>query len=446
MNILDSFRNLVSGLGSARDKTANTTAAQFVAMPVNEIDNLYRGNWLAQRICDLPPEDMVRDWRTWQAPPAFSTAIEAAERTLALEAKVLQCLCWQRRYGGAALIFGMKDKAHGEELDITKVGKDDLVYVLAVPRTVLNAGQVVKDPASPYYGGPETYAMRTDSGEITIHASRVVPFRNKGGDFQDAWGDSVFDAVKSAVIHLGMTLQGSAHAVQDSNVDVVEMPDLATYVSTPEGRLKIIERLTLGQNVKGMFSMMLLGGGETYERKGISLTGFDGLLDRFFQAAAGAAGIPLVRLIGKMAASLGNNGEGELRAYYDDLATIRRRSLVPTLDRIDEIVIRSATGGEKPKEAFYSFPPLMQPTAKEMAEVSKAKADTVKVYADTGLIPDDVLQPAIRAMLAEDSVFPGIEGIWNEFDANGDKSLAAIEEDTDPAEDDNETDETGGAD
>ena len=60
-NIADStLVNLVSKLGTSRDKASHDQFAWHVPKSVMELDNLYKSNATAQKIIDKPVQDMFR--------------------------------------------------------------------------------------------------------------------------------------------------------------------------------------------------------------------------------------------------------------------------------------------------------------------------------------------------------------------------------------------------
>ena len=92
VRMFDGLRNLASGLGVAgQDKQAS---ASWVFIPVTrmEIDAAHRSTWLGRKIHDIPPKDMTREWRAWQAEDNQIEAIEGEETRLKLQQKVRRAL------------------------------------------------------------------------------------------------------------------------------------------------------------------------------------------------------------------------------------------------------------------------------------------------------------------------------------------------------------------
>jgi len=72
MFLFDGFVNLVTRLGTRFDKSAHGTYSADREVTAVEIDAAYRTSWFSM-ICDIPPDDEIREWRTWTgASEAFS--------------------------------------------------------------------------------------------------------------------------------------------------------------------------------------------------------------------------------------------------------------------------------------------------------------------------------------------------------------------------------------
>ena len=74
------------------------------------------------------------------------------------------------------------------------------------------------------------------------------------------------------------------------------------------------------------------------------------------QVAAGAADIPVTRLLGQSPAGLSATGESDTRNYYDMIAARQEVELRPRLERLDRLVLHSA--GVDPEALTFEFRPL----------------------------------------------------------------------------------------
>ncbi len=61
----------------------------------------------------------------------------------------------------------------------------------------------------------------------------------------------------------------------------------------------------------------------------------------FLQVAAGAADIPVTRLLGQSPAGLSATGDSDTRNYYDMIAARQELDLRPQLERLDRLIAHS---------------------------------------------------------------------------------------------------------
>lgn len=195
MYLLDRLVNFLSGLGTAKDKTSGNIFGARVLTKL-ELEAMYRDDWIAGKIVDIPPFDMTRAWRNWQAKEGQIEALEAAERALGIRFKTAWCLQRARLYGGAALYIGTNDRDPAEPLEIERMPKGGVSYLLALTCHDLPAGEIERDPQSPFYGCPRWYEMHgRDRPVLRIHPSRIIRFVGRPYpdpmEAPDGWGDPI---------------------------------------------------------------------------------------------------------------------------------------------------------------------------------------------------------------------------------------------------------------
>lgn len=417
MLLFDGLKSLVSNMmGSLRDKTVNVGAV-FTPIDPAELAALYRGNAMARKITEIPPGDMVREWRRWVADEAIIGKLETAERELMVIDKFREALVYARLYGGAAIFIGLADNTPQLEINPAGLGLGAIRYLTVLPRHLISHTDIEHNPLNPRYGLPKAYRLAGTELTPDVHPSRVIHFPGAPNNIEDPWGDSIFETIRDAIIQDALVAQNTAHLTGEMKLDIIEMDELASATLTEQARAKIIERFELGAIVRGNFSTLLLGNGERHSQKQLNLTALAGLIDAFSQRVCAAADIPAPRLIGRHPGGLNSSGVSDIRNYYDRIAQDQRRYLRPRLEQLDAILWPHAVGAPKPADAWFEFNPLWQMDAKEAAEVSSIKAKTVQTHMDTGLVPHEVLQAGVKAMLTEDTLLPGIERAWAEFTA-----------------------------
>ena len=92
----------------------------------------------------------------------------------------------------------------------------------------------------------------------------------------------------------------------------------------------------------------------------------------------------------------------------------QENDLRPLLETLDEVLIRSALGKRDP-DIHFTFAPLAVMTEAEAASIAKTKAETTKIYADSGLLPTIALEKGVQNQLVEDGTYPGLDGALAEL-------------------------------
>lgn len=423
-NIADGLQNLVANLGTARDKASHTTYTPPTMTDVEAL-NAYRVAWLPRKIIDIPALDAARNWRGWNAKADEVSALEAEEKRLGLQAKLLEVHIKARLLGGAAIYIGTGQPDPASPLDPGSIGKAGLRHLNVLTRRVLRAGEIDRDPESPSYGRPAEYKLSSGtSGEVTIHPSRLVILHGASLPDDDlaatagGWGDSVLTAVMAAVKNADSTSANIASLVFEAKVDVLKIPGLMNLLSSAEGEQQVLHRLQLAAMAKGINGQYVMDAEEEYEQKSANFASLRDILMAFYQIVSGAADIPVTRLLGQAPGGLNASGESDIRNYYDRIRALQELTLTPAMAVLDECLIRSALG-KRPPEVFYNWRSLWQTTDKERADIGKTTADTIKVIDETGLFPDEVMSKVAQNMLTESGVAPGLESAMEDFLAAG---------------------------
>lgn len=425
MMILDTLRNLVSGLGTSKDKSVANVYVTRELTP-EEMIAMYRGDGFARKLVDIPAKDSTKNWRDWKATKEQIESIEAVEKkpTVKLAASVCYAKQMARLFGGSILYFAVKGQNPATPLDLEKVRKDSLQYVRVWHVHQIGSEGWEDDIGSEWYGQPKFYTVANRIGEnVRIHPSRVIRFT--GMPRPDVmgtsvwYGDSVLQVAYDSIANASSAEQHVGSLVTEAKTDVMYIPGLGQILSTEEGTKALTARFAYANQMKSQYNMLLLDGigaetddgeskGETWEQKQIRFADLPDLLTHFIQVLAGVGDIPLTRFLGTSAAGLNATGENDLRNYYDGLAGDQRNDLSPTMAPLDEVIIRSALGSRDPS-VYYVWSPLWLPTPKEAAEIFEKRTQGVKTLKETSLIPAPALSEAAVNMLIEDGTLVGIE-------------------------------------
>lgn len=420
MLLFDKLQNLVSGLGGTTDKNSFNRYV-LTLQDKSGLEAMYRGDWIARKIIDIPPYDETREGRDWQAKADQIEAIEALEKELGFWSKVRQARVMARLYGGSVMVMGMADRQHAEELRIDRVRRGDFKYLAVLNRYQVSVGEIDRRLGSPTYGAPMSYEVQGENGGVKVHPSRIIRF--VGADIpdvsiSDGWGDSSLQAVMDAVENAGLLSQASAALVNEAKLDVVRIPGLTKLLSNEQDTSALQTRFQLASKMKSLINTLLLDKEEEWERKEVNFGQLPELLDRYLQIAAGAADIPATRLLSQAPQGMNATGDGDYRNYLDRINAGQRLDLQPTLAPLDDVLIRSALGS-RPPEIHYVWSPLWHMSEREQAEIFKTKADASRILVgktgESSILPVEVISEALGNAYIEDGCLPGLEAAIEKY-------------------------------
>ena len=411
MFLADTLTNLVSGLGTAKDKTTHGHFHHRL-LGRTELDAMYTGDWLSGKIVDAPVDDMTREWRAWSGGPKQVAALEAAERTLRVRQTVNRAMKMARLFGGSAILLGTGDPSPQLPLDYVTVLRGGLQYIHALSRWEIIAGPLNRDPLALHFGAPDYYLLQTaEAGSVQVHPSRVIRFMGQAPletAYQvDGWGLSTLQRVYDAVRHAGQATGNVAALTHEAKADIISVPDLTRNVLDPAYRANIISRFGLANQAKSLINATLLDASEKWEQRQVSFAMLPEVVRMFLEVVAGAADIPATRLLGIAPKGMNSTGHSDTRNYYDMLSSKQNVDLRPALAPLDEVLIRHALGA-RPANVGYAFNSLWQMTEAEQSVIALQKAQAAEILATLGCMPPSALRAAIQGMLLSDNAYPGL--------------------------------------
>ena len=119
---LDGWINSATGLGTIRDKLTATSFLKAPTLQPEELEALYSQDDMAARVCDVVPEEMLRQGYTLKIEddnPAeaaeIAKSVQDAADELLLTPKLTEGMVWGRTFGGGILFLGADDGARGSD-------------------------------------------------------------------------------------------------------------------------------------------------------------------------------------------------------------------------------------------------------------------------------------------------------------------------------------------
>lgn len=410
----DGWLNTLTGIGTTRDK--RLAGGFFVdTMDPDQCEELYRGNDTAARIAEAVPDEMTREWVSLQVGDdvdagTITEIIEVTEK-LNLQASVRDALCLSRALGGAGIVVGYDDNMDPSEEVIPERVKG-IKYLTTMDCRELIPVSWYQDPFDPRCGLPMMYQVRpivpnsnivSPSGSSSwnagmplpmVHETRVLRFdgvrtsrrqrlTNRG------WGESVFVRCNEVLRDFNMSWASAANLMSDYAQGVLKVKGLAELLATGEDNV-IVRRAQMMDMSRSVARMLILDSEEEFTREVASLGGLDAMLDKMSLRLAAAAKMPVSLLMGQAPAGLNATGDSDIRFFYDQVAAMQRKHILPILKTIMPYLCLTA-GVEVPEGAVWTFNRLWQMTDKEQAELRStvATADVAYINAQV-LTPEEV--------------------------------------------------------
>lgn len=386
--IYDSLTNLLAQVGTGKGKESHTTYVNNI-IPPDQLTAAYDTAWLPAKIVDIPARDAVREWRTWDNPE-----IEAEEVRLSLRRRVLQALTAARIRGGSAIYIDTGTRTPNNPL-----GDDEKIERLAlVPADNIQWPEkplTIFDPANSIFTVDQT----------EVHTSRLALFHGVppvDGDY--GFGKSVLNRAWQAIKNADSVPAAVAELVWEAKLDIYKIPDFLNNLGDPGYENKMLRRFQLANNGKSIVNAIVMDSNEEYEQKQVGFADLANLILTVYQVAAGAADIPVTRLLGQSASGLNSSGDNEVRDYYDTIKAMQTLQISAALSSLDKHIGKGAS---------YEWRPLWQPTAKEQSEALKSNTDAIVALIVNNVIPSEVLTEPATALLEQ--YLPGLQKALDEY-------------------------------
>jgi phage-related protein (TIGR01555 family) len=407
----DGWNSALSGFGMAQhDKRVGVTFSSDI-IDWHTAMELWRGDDLATRIIETPPNEMLREGFELRVDDDDSKSVSENigdwwEGLNTID-RLWEGLTYERAYGGSGILMGVNDgRDMSEPLNLDTVRALDWLTTLE-PRE-LSPIQYYTDPRTPKFGQPSMYRLTAISpgvGElgsvknalppvVDIHESRFVIFpgirvsRQQYTGALGGWGDSVLTRVWRVLRDFNMSWASAAVLLHDFAQAVFKMKGLAEAMALDKDQL-IKNRIKAVEMSRSAIRAILMDAEEEFERKQTPVSGMPELLDRFMYRMAAAADQPVTLLMGMSPAGMNATGASDLRFFYDRMAAGQRKKVKPAVRTITQILLRAKT--RVPKRWTIFFNPLWQPNELESAQARHTQAQTDTLYIQNGVIsPEEI--------------------------------------------------------
>lgn len=417
----DGYGNAISALGSFNAKVgANAYTTNVMAENPALLDAAYDGSTWYSKILEIPADDATREWRSWKGAKDQIEKIEKVEAQFKVISKVREAIIMARHRGGSVIFMGGLPGAYSSELDLDSIGVGGLAFLNVLSRDEINPVGMVRDPYSKHYGQPEKWVLNARDGmSKDIHPSRVVfvPGRKAPGSSRltgQVWGSPLWSQMSDSIEAADSSAAIVSALLHEAVIDIVQVPNFVTGLASKDAEQLHMARWAMAKRLKSVGNLLLLDKADDWHQKQVTWNGLPEVVQVLLTIMAGAADIPVTRLIGRSASGMNATGEGDLRNHYDNIKAMQVLELGPTLSTLDEVLLRT-TFGTTPANLWYLWKPLWQPSDKDMAETDRLEANATAILSKLNLVPKKAMEIVVQNRMIESGRYPGLEDALKEF-------------------------------
>ena len=424
VSVQDAFSNPLFRLGYGSQSPLEATEYPLTRMTDNYalLNSLYRTNWVVQNVVGLMVDDMLREWYTIQGSiaPEYLDELQRVERTTQLRDKLNEGLRWGRLYGGAAGLILIKGQEGmlDQPLDLSTVMPGSFMGLMILDRWmgIVPDMQLVTDMGDPDFNLPAYYMVNNAEGRLVarVHHSRIIRFTGRDLPYLEKlaelyWGESEVEALyRDVVAHDNVSANIAALTFQ-ANINTMEVQNLEQLFSlgSIDQQRRFWNTMQAQSVMQSNFGVRLVEKGNQMHNTQYTFTGLQDVYESMCLNLCGASHYPMTKLFGRSPAGMNATGESDLQNYYDYVNSQREAKLRPALERLLPVLAMSAWGAV-PDNLQITFPPLWTPTAKEVAEIAKGKAEAVVSTFQAGLMTAGTAQKELKKLADETGMFDSI--------------------------------------
>jgi phage-related protein (TIGR01555 family) len=421
----DTFENTLARLGinSPNLLAATNYPLTRLTRDYNLMNSMYRNSWIAKKIINTIPDDMVKNWygNTAELTPEETDRINKVEQRTLIKEKFLEALYWGRLYGGAAaimMIAGHEDKLE-DPLDIEDIMPNSFKGLMVLDRWsgIFPLLELEDDIEDQEFGLPKYYEIRNlaENQSLTkIHHSRVIRFAGRLLPYWEDlaeihWGAAELEHIFDEIAKRDNTSWNIASLVFQANllVNKIDGMDQVLSMGDPEQMAQLYNIKSAQNQMRNNNGMMLIGKDEEITAMNYQFGGVNDIYESFMLDVSGAAEIPVTKLFGRSPAGMNSTGESDLQNYYDMISQQQESVLKPKINKILPIICMSELG-YVPDDLGVKFNPVQTPTDEKMADIVGKKVDSIVKAYDAGLINQKIGMTELHELSYTTNMFTSI--------------------------------------
>lgn len=387
----DSYNETFNGQGT-RGGVAVSVSCALV-----DLNTFYIDDPLARKIVDVIPEEMVT--------PGFGLdgitdekAFKSLWDGMKLNDKIIDAFCWERLYGGSAIVAMVKDNRSLT----SQVGESATLEGIRIyERDQVRVKSREENPRNSRYGMPKIYTINSGDGlsEYDIHYSRV--YVNDGERVSNSyrrqnqgWGVSVLSkGLVEAITDYNYCEELATQLLRRKQQAVWKAKGLADLCDDDEGKYAARLRLAQVDDNSGVGRTVGVDADdEEYDVLNSDISGVDAFLDKKMDRIVNYSGIHEIILKNKNVGGVSASQNTALETFYKLIDRRRNDKYRPLLEWLIPFIISD-------EEWSIRFEPLSVPSEKDQAETTNKNVNSVVQLRTAELIDDEEARDTLEAMV-----------------------------------------------
>ena len=409
LSLLDGLSNLATGLGTEKDKSSTN---QWLHSGRNfdhvSLSARFREDWVSQKVCKIVPQDMTREWRTFESENATE-----ADDEFNVDKSFRMAYQWARLYGTSFIVLDINDgRTTDKPVNWKKLKPGCLKSMNVVDRTrIVATGKIDQEPMSLTYGEPIHYQFV--NSPTMIHKDRLIRFEGTElpiyERLRNLWySDSVLIPLMEQIDNFHTTSMAAAQMVQEANIDVITVEGLANILQNSAGTAAMMQRFTDWKSIKSIFGVSILDSTEQFDQKSIQLNGVKDLIWEYLRMVSASVGIPATRFLSASPDGMNATGESDLINYIELLQGLQKDIFEPRLKVVDTLL--AAHFGINISEFKYDWGCIFPESASQKADRLDKTSDRLVKMVEQGILStDSALQEAINEGVVSKDAKVGID-------------------------------------
>lgn len=334
--LTDSLESLYTSLGNKNDSVRYSNKK----ISDRQLLNMYSSSWLTGKYIDKTADDMLKLPRVFSGDydeNLLKLVIEKENRLKLNEIKE-KFLAFSSLLGDA-LIVAITDT---DDLSQPLSDDEDIQRFIVLTKGEFNPDSNIDDNlTSANFGQPTYYTIGKNDKVHHSRCHRLKLGKSKLTD-RNQFGISDLQNKYNAIRLFDTTITCIGDIIQDSNIDVLFIPDLIAKVA--QGKEDDIRRfINLINHTKSSMNAIALDAGNSeaqgrWEQKTATYAGLSEVLTKLITVTAGALDRPITVLFG-LSASGFSTGEEDLESYHGTINALQESRLRPAQEFIDKFIL-----------------------------------------------------------------------------------------------------------